>query len=70
MATVLTVAHYVWYRTVAARLTRYSERAYTQGRHLHTQVLLPEQVYLRIRMRPFLADTKEQDEPARAAIQE
>ena len=59
MATVATVARFVWYRTLAARLTRYSELAYTQDRHLHTQVLLPEQVYLRIRMRPFLADTKE-----------
>ena len=60
MATIPTIACSVWYRTVAVRLTSYSERAYNQGRHLHTQVLLPEQVYLRIRMRPFVADTKEQ----------
>ena len=41
MATSLTVARFVWYRTFTGRLTRYSEKAYTQGRHLHTQVLLP-----------------------------
>jgi hypothetical protein len=41
MATVITLARFVWYRTFGTSLTRYSEWAYTQGRHLHTQVLLP-----------------------------